>query len=184
MQMPPRLYSLTCFVILLSLHCAAAGATPQIKTMDPNKRETMRAGLQADVVKGGDAWLRWFGFACICAPQLWHKVSAAVDKNGIEIIPTQFGNPSKPGSRNGATFKGAESSRRLARAIFPLVAHGKVRLATNSEIRTLLAITAFDDLEDSVFVVSSSKGDILIHLLRDPESRRYFVFFVEALRLT
>ena len=122
MQMPPRLYSLTCFVILLSLHCAAAGATPQIKTMDPNKRETMRAGLQADVVKGGDAWLRWFGFACICAPQLWRKVSAAVDKNGIEIIPTQFGNPSKPGSRDGATFRGAESSRRLARAIWLLTA--------------------------------------------------------------
>src|SRR6476660_1507982 len=166
MQMPPRLYSLTCFVILLSLHCAAAGATPQIKTIDPNKLETMRAGLQADVVKGGDAWLRWFGFACICAPQLWHKISAAVDKNGVEIIPTQFTNPSEPGSRSGATFKGAESNRRLARAIFPLVAHGKVRLATDSEIRTLLAIIPFDDLEEPVFVVSSAKGNILIHLLR------------------
>jgi hypothetical protein len=61
-----------------------------------------------------------------------------------------------------------------------LVAHGKVRPATDSEIRT--AIVPFDDLEEP-FVVSSAKGDILIHLLRDPESRRYFVFFVEALRL-
>ena len=152
--------------------------------MDSKKRETIRAGLQADVVKGGDAWLTWFGLACICAPQLWHKVSAAVDKNGVEIIRTQFTNPSEPGSRDGATFKGAESNRRLARAIFPLIAHGKVRLATDSEIRTFWAITPFDDLEEPVFVVSSAKGDILIHLLRDPDSRRYFVFFVEALRLT
>jgi hypothetical protein len=152
--------------------------------MDSEKRETIRAGLQADVVKGGDAWLRWFGFACICAPQLWHMISAAVDKNGVEIIPTQFTNPSEPGSRSGATSKGAESNRRLALAIFPLVAHGKVRLATDSEIRTLWAIIPFDDLEEPVFVVSSAKGNILIHLLRDPESRRYFVFFVEALRLT
>jgi hypothetical protein len=149
--MPPRLYSLTCFVILLSLHCAAADATTQIKRTDPKKREMIRAALQADVVKGGDAWLRWFGSACICGPQLWHKVSAAVDKNGVEIIPTQFTNPSEPGSRDGATSKGAESSRRFARAIFPLVAHGKVRPATDSEIRT--AIVPFDDLEEP-FVVS------------------------------
>src|SRR5262249_11752327 len=151
---------------LLSLHCAAAGDTPQIKRMDPNKRETIRAGLQADVVKGRDTWLRWFDVVCICAPQLWQKVKPAVDKNGIEIIPTQFRNPSEPGSRDGATFKGAESSRRLARAIFPLVAHGKVRLATDSEIRTFWAIIPFNDLEEPVFVVSSAKGDILIHLLR------------------
>jgi hypothetical protein len=50
--MPPRLYSLTCFVILLSLHCAAADATTQIKRTDPKKREMIRAALQADVVKG------------------------------------------------------------------------------------------------------------------------------------
>jgi hypothetical protein len=107
-----------------------------------------------------------------------------LDKNGVEIIPTQFTTSSEPGSRNGATFKGAESNRRLARAIFPFIARGKVRLATDSEIRTYWAIAPFDDLEEPVFVVSSAKGDILIHLLRDPESRRYFVFFVEALRLT
>jgi hypothetical protein len=145
--------------------------------MDPNKRETLRAGLQADVVKGMDTWLRWFGFACICAPQLWQKIKPAIDKNGIEIIPTHFTNPSEPGSRDGATFRGTESTRRFARAIFPLVAHGKVRLATDSELRTFWAIIPFDDVEDSVFVVSSAKGDILIYLLRGSG-----VLFVEALR--
>jgi hypothetical protein len=173
-----------CLAVLVSLQCAAAaGTTPRIKPMDPKKRETIRAALQADVVKGSDAWQHWFGSACICAPQLWQKVKLAVDKNGIEIIPTEFTNPSEPGSKYGATFKGAESSRRLARAIFPLVAHGKVRLATDGEIRTFWAIIPFDDVEEPIFVVSSAKGDILIYLLRDPESRRYFVFFVEALRL-
>ena len=151
--------------------------------MDPKKRETIRAALQADVVKGSDAWQHWFGPACICAPQLWQKVKPAVDKNGIEIIPTEFRNPSESGSRHGALFRGVESNRRLARAIFSLVAHGKVRLPTDSEIRMFWAITPFDDVEEPIFVVSSAKGDILIYLLRDPESRRYFVFFVEALRL-
>jgi hypothetical protein len=151
--MPPQLYSLTWLAVLVSLQCAAAGATPRIKTMDPKKRETIRAGLQADVVKGRDAWLRWFDLVCICAPQLWQKVSPAVDKNGIEIIPTHFTNPSEPGSRDGAAFKGAESNRRLPRAIFPFVAHGKVRLPTDSEIRTYWeGLFPFDEIEEPVFV--------------------------------
>ena len=145
--------------------------------MDSKKRETIRAGLQADVVTGGDAWLRSFGFACICAPQLWHIVSAAFDKNGIEIIPTQF----EPGSRGGATFKGAESSRRLARAIFPLVAHGKVRLATDSEIRT--AIIPFNDLEEPIFVVSSAKRGYTDPFAKGSGEPPLLRFFVEALRL-
>jgi hypothetical protein len=176
--MKQRLRIFISFAVLALLQHAAANVGPKIKKMDPAKRETIRAALQTDVANGGGAWQRWFGVACICAPHLWRKVKPAVDKNGIEIIPTQF----EPGSRGGATFKGAESSRRLARAIFPLVAHGKVRLATDSEIRT--AIIPFNDLEEPIFVVSSAKGDILIHLMRDPESGRYFVFFVEGLRLT
>jgi len=180
--MRQRFHIFSSFVVLALLQHAATNVGPKIKKMDPAKRETIRPALQADVVRETDTWLRWFGFACICAPQLWQKVKPAVDKNGIEIIPTEFQNPSEPGSRHGALFRGVESNRRLARAIFPLVAHGKVRLATDSEIRAFLAIVAFNDVEDSVFVVSSAKGDILIHLLRDPENRRYFVFFVEALR--
>ena len=181
--MRQRFHIFISFVALALLQQAAANVGPKIKKMDPVKRETIRAALQTDVANGVGACQRWFDVACICAPRLWQKVKPTVDKNGIEIIPTQFRNPPEPGSRDGATFKGAESSRRLARAIFPLIAHGKVRLATDGETRTLLAIIPFNDLEEPVFVVSSAKGDILIHLLRDPDSRRYFVFLVEALRL-
>jgi hypothetical protein len=65
-----------------------------------------------------------------------------------------------------------------------LVANGKVRLLTDTEIRAYWArIFPFDEIEEPVFVVSSAKADILVHLIWDEKRRRYFVFLVEALRL-
>src|SRR5215471_8209899 len=98
--MRQRFHIFISFVVLALLQHAAANVGPKIKKMDPAKRETIRAAFQADVVRETDTWLRWFGFACICAPQLWPKVKPAVDKNGIEIIPTEFSNPSERGSRH------------------------------------------------------------------------------------
>jgi hypothetical protein len=176
-----RFCSFTCFVVFAS-QCAAVGATPKIKKMDSQKREAIRVALQADVAKGGEALLPWFNVVCICAPQLWAKISPSVDKKGIEIIPSHFTNPSEPGSTDGATFKGAEANRRLARSVAPLLAKGTVRLPTEDEWKKYWRIYPFDQIEEPVLVVSSAKGDILVHLLWGKENQRYFVFLLEALR--
>ena len=159
-------------------HDAPAGSAPKIKKMEPQKRETIRVALQADVANGGDALLPWFNDLCVCFPQLWAKVGPVVDKKGIDIIPTHFTKPSQP---DGASYRGAEAIRRLARRIAPLLVKGKVRLPTEDEWRKYWRVCPFKEIEEPVFVVSSAKGDILVSLVPGKENQRYFVLLLEVL---
>lgn len=152
--------------------------------MDSAKRESVRIALQNDLAKGGDAWSSWFGPVSICAPQLWARISPTLDKKGIEIIPTHFTNPDEPASKDGAAFKGFEANRRLARQVAPLLTAGKVRLPTEAEIRAYWRIFPFAEIEEPVFVVSSARADVLVHLQWDKGKQRYFVFLVEAFRFS
>jgi hypothetical protein len=165
-------------MVLAALSGATADVTPKIKKMDPQKREAIRVAFQADIAKSGDALLPWFNDLCVCFPQLWAKVSPVVDKKGIEIIPSHFTNPSQP---DGATFRGAEANRRLARSIAPLLAKGKIRLPTEDEWRRYWRICPFKEIEEPVFVVSSAKGDILVNLVPGKENQRYSVLLLEVL---
>jgi hypothetical protein len=179
-----RLHAFTCFTVFVSLQCAAADAASKIKKMDPVKRESLRIALQNDLAKGGDALSSWFSSVCICAPQLWTRISPTLDKKGIEIIPTHFSNPDVPASKDGAALKGFEANRRLARQVAPLLAAGKVRLPTEDEIRAYWRIFPFNEIEEPVFVVSSARADVLVHLQWDKGKQRYFVFLLEAFRLS
>ena len=160
-------------------HDAPAGSAPKIKKMDPQKREAIRVALQAEVAKGGDALLPWFSDLCVCFPHLWAKVSPTVDKKGIDIIPTHFIKPSQP---DGASFRGGEAIRRLARSIAPLLVKGKVRLPTEDEWRKYWEVCPFNEIEEPVFVVSSAKGDILVSLVAKEGNQRYSILLLEALR--
>jgi hypothetical protein len=175
--MKTRPLYLACLILLALLQCATGDAPPKIKKMDAAKKQSLRTALQNDTARGGEPLRSWFVSVCICAPRLWAAISVSLDKKGIEVIPTHFG------KLDGATFKGADANRRLANAVAPLLTAGKVRLLTEDELTQYWRIFPFEEIEEPVFVVSSGRADILMHLQWDTAKNRYFVFLIEALRL-
>jgi hypothetical protein len=151
--------------------CVGSHASePKIKKLEAAKVESLRVALQADVSKAGEHFSSWFDTVCVCAPQLWKSVGASLDKSGIEIIPVHFG------TADGACFKGATGNQRFGLAVASLLPGGIVRLPTPEEIGRYWSIFPFDEIEEPVFIVSSARADLLVHLQLDEEKQRYFVF--------
>jgi len=170
-----RLIATTVFAALL---CVGAHASePKIKKLEAAKVESLRFALQADVSKASVRLSAWFDTISVCAPQLWQSVGASLDKSGIEVIPVHFG------TVDGACFKGSLGNQRFAAAIAPWLSGGIVRLPTPEEIQRYWFIFPFDEIEEPVFIISSEKADILVHLQLDKDKQRYFVFMIEAFRL-
>jgi len=158
--------------------CAGASAgAPRVKALDPSVVEATRLSLQGDLAGAGQGLSSWFGTVAICAPQLWGRINASLDRRGIEVIPGKFGNA------DGAVFKGAPGNQRLAGMIEPMIRGAAVRALTNEEIGRYWAIFPFEEIEEPFFMASSKDADLLVHLIWDQERKHYTVFLIEAFRL-
>ena len=143
----------------------SGGPAPRLKKMDPQKRGQFesRCRLTLPRVK-----THYFLGSTICAFAFRSSGprSAPVVRQGIYIIPTHFTNP----SQTDAVFFKRHRHFRLARSIAPLLVKGTVRLPTEDEWRRYWRVCPFKEIEEPVFVVSSTKGDILISLVPGKET--------------